>query len=141
MDELQREGRDLTTADIAAARTEGRREAPEAASTGGNAPGTAIQVDREREADQPSALFSPEQTDGLRKRWDEVQTAFVDEPRAAVERADGLVAETIKRLAEIFAAERQNLEGQWDRGTDVSTEDLRQALRRYRSFFDRLLAV
>src|ERR1022692_4821475 len=107
MDELQREERDLTTADIASARTEGRREAPEAASTVGNTAGTAIQVDREREASQQSgALFSPEQTDGLRKRWAEVQTAFVDEPRAAVERADSLVAETIKHLAEIFAAER-----------------------------------
>jgi hypothetical protein len=70
-----------------------------------------------------------------------VQSGFVDEPRHAVEQADGLVAETIKRLAEVFAEERSQLETQWSRGEDVSTEDLRLALRRYRSFFDRLLSV
>ena len=65
----------------------------------------------------------------------------MDEPRHSVEEADGLVAQTIKRLAESFAGARTNLEGPWTRGGDVSTEDLRVALQRYRSFFDRLLAV
>lgn len=74
-------------------------------------------------------------------RWKEVQTAFVDEPRRAVEQADGLVASAMKRLAEIFADERSGLEKQWDQGTDISTEDLRVAFQRYRSFFDRLLSV
>jgi hypothetical protein len=69
-----------------------------------------------------------------------VQTSFVDEPRAAVEQADSLVACTVKRIAEQFASEREQLERQWDRGEDVNTEDLRQALKRYRAFFDRLLA-
>ena len=77
----------------------------------------------------------------LRTRWTDIQAGFVDEPRRAVEQADGLVAEAIKRLAETFANERNQLEGQWDRGGDVSTEDLRQALQRYRSFFSRLLSV
>jgi hypothetical protein len=58
-----------------------------------------------------------------------------------VENADGLVASAMKRLAEIFAQERATLEGQWAQGNDVNTEDLRIALRRYRSFFDRLLSV
>ena len=70
-----------------------------------------------------------------------MQTGFVDEPRAAVEQADALVAEVMKRLADSFATERQALEQQWSRGDDVSTEELRLALRRYRSFFDRLLSV
>ena len=65
----------------------------------------------------------------------------MDEPRRSVEQADALVAEVIKRLAETFAEERSKLEGQWGRGDDVSTEDLRVSLRRYRSFFDRLLNV
>jgi hypothetical protein len=65
----------------------------------------------------------------------------VDEPRKAVEQADGLVASAMKRLAEVFAEERSHLEQQWDRGDNVSTEDLRVALQRYRSFFDRLLSV
>jgi hypothetical protein len=58
-----------------------------------------------------------------------------------VQHADDLVALTMKRLAEMFAAERANLEDQWDRGDNVSTEDLRLALRRYRSFFGLLLSV
>jgi hypothetical protein len=86
-------------------------------------------------------LFTPDEAHGLRGRWDAVQTSFVDEPRQAVEQADSLVATTMKRLAEIFAEERAGLEGQWDRGDDVSTEDLRLALQRYRSFFGRLLAI
>jgi hypothetical protein len=65
----------------------------------------------------------------------------VDEPRKAVEQADALVAGAMQRLAEVFAEERFRLEGQWGRGADVSTEDLRLALRRYRSFFGRLLSV
>jgi hypothetical protein len=89
----------------------------------------------------PPPLFAAAETSELRRRWMEVQTGFVDEPRPAVQAADGLVAETMKRLAEIFARERSSLESQWDRGDEVSTEDLRQAMRRYRSFFDRLLAI
>ena len=77
----------------------------------------------------------------LRERWVDVQASFVDEPRRAVEQADALVADAIKRLAESFAGERSRLEGQWDRGGDVSTEDLRQALQRYRGFFSRLLSA
>ncbi len=65
----------------------------------------------------------------------------MDEPRKAVEQADGLVASAMKRLAEVLADERAGLEKQWDRGDNVSTEDLRVALQRYRSFFDRLLSV
>jgi hypothetical protein len=86
-------------------------------------------------------LFTPAQLGELRERWTKAQTHFVDEPRRAVEDADHLVAETVKHLAESFAAERTGLEGQWARGDQVSTEDLRQILRRYRSFFDRLLSV
>jgi len=87
------------------------------------------------------ALFRPNDAEQFRSRWSDVQTGFVDEPRQAVEHADELVADTIKRLAEVFAEERSQLESQWSRGEDVSTEDLRLALRRYRSFFDRLLSV
>jgi len=86
-------------------------------------------------------LLAGDVVNELRKRWTDIQAGFVDEPRRAVEQADGLVAEAIKRLAETFANERNQLEGQWDRGGDVSTEDLRQALQRYRSFFSRLLSV
>ncbi|MBW8769601.1 MAG: hypothetical protein JF589_07600 [Gemmatimonadetes bacterium] len=86
-------------------------------------------------------LLAGDVVNELRTRWTDIQAGFVDEPRHAVEQADSLVAEAIKRLAETFANERNQLEGQWDRGGDVSTEDLRQALQRYRSFFSRLLSV
>lgn len=95
----------------------------------------------EAEPAKDGPLFPGADAEAMRRRWTDIQAAFVDEPRRAVEQADGLVAEAIKRLAEMFAAERDRLEGQWDRGDDVSTEDLRQALQRYRSFFTRLLAV
>ena len=93
------------------------------------------------EADERTALLSQDEAKSLRGQWDSIQVGFVDEPRQAVERADALVAGAMKRLAEMFAAERERLEKQWDRGDSVSTEELRQALRRYRSFFGRLLSV
>jgi len=93
-------------------------------------------------AAEPNApLFAPNDTQDFRSRWEKIQTGFVDEPRKAVEQADELVANAIKRLAEVFASERQKLEAEWDKNDNVSTEDLRVALRRYRSFFDRLLSV
>jgi hypothetical protein len=88
-----------------------------------------------------TALFPENESKDFHKRWTDIQTAFVDEPRRAVERADELVAEVIKRLADSFAQERSRLEGQWGRGDNVSTEDLRVALQRYRAFFDRLLNI
>lgn len=86
-------------------------------------------------------LFPADQATSLRDRWTDVQASFVDEPRQAVKQADALVADVIQKLAQSFADERSKLERQWDRGEDVDTEDLRVALRRYRSFFDRLLAL
>ena len=87
-----------------------------------------------------SPLFNEAELRDFRGRWDQVQTSFVDEPRHAVEQADTLVATVVKRIAEQFSEERAKLEKQWDRGDNVSTEDLRQGLKRYRAFFDRLLA-
>jgi hypothetical protein len=85
-------------------------------------------------------LFPDDELHNFRARWDQIQTSFVDEPRQAVEQADSLVANVVKRIAEQFSDERAKLEQQWAKGDNVSTEDLRQGLRRYRSFFDRLLS-
>jgi hypothetical protein len=93
------------------------------------------------EQERPTPMFGRDETNDFHQRWVDIQTGFVDEPRQAVERADALVAAAIKRLAESFAQERSALEQQWARGADVSTEDLRLALRKYRGFFDRLLSV
>lgn len=96
---------------------------------------------RPAEAVERTMLFRPEEAGQFRTRWTDVQGAFVDSPRSAVERADSLVAETMKRLAEMFSEERAKLEAQWDQGDNVTTEDLRVALQRYRAFFDRLLNI
>lgn len=88
----------------------------------------------------PQAILGGEGA-SLRQEWEAIQAGFVDEPRRAVERADALVARAAQRLAEAFAQERARLEQQWSRGDEVSTEDLRVSLRRYRAFFDRLLSI
>jgi hypothetical protein len=125
MAEPQMQVHDLTTADLAG------------------------QVNAPRQPDGPKLvkggqletppLFSESEMGEFRSRWSNVQTGFVDEPRRTVEDADKLVASVMQRLAEGFANERSGLEKQWDQGDHVSTEDLRVALQRYRSFFDRLL--
>ncbi len=91
--------------------------------------------------DRPGPLFEEREVMDLRSRWDEIQAGFVDEPRRSVEQADNLVESVMHRLTEQFAGERSRLEEQWHQGQDASTEDLRVALRRYRSFFTRLLSV
>jgi hypothetical protein len=91
--------------------------------------------------DERMALFPEHDIANFRQRWHDLQGNFVDEPRHAVEEANELVGAVVSRLTQVFADERNKLEADWGRGKDVSTEDLRQALRRYRSFFDRLLSV
>ena len=128
----------LSTADFVAT-GEQRSETPSPPPTDAQ-PVTRQAADRSvTEKQEP--LFAGEQAEEFRNRWSEIQTSFVDEPRRAVEQADGLVAEVMQRLARMFADERSSLEQQWDRQGETDTEALRQALRRYRSFFDRLLSM
>ena len=123
----------LATADIARGRADEREAA---------APEREPGAHRSNMPDPKVApLFSDDAAGELRERWTDVQAGFVDEPKSAVEQADALVAEVMKRLADSFATERKALEQQWSTGDDASTEDLRVALRRYRSFFDRLLSI
>jgi hypothetical protein len=98
--------------------------------------GTAAEADTTTEP-----LLAPDAAEKYQGRWQGIQTGFVDEPRNAVREADALVAELMQELAAGFAQARETLEAQWDSGDDVSTEDLRVALTRYRSFFERLLSA
>jgi len=98
-------------------------------------------ADRRPAADDDGPLLPESQGQELQSRWEAIQVRFVDDPRNAVEEADALVASTMQQLADGFASAREDLEGQWSRGEDISTEDLRVALQRYRSFFRRLLAA
>ena len=86
-------------------------------------------------------LLPTDAGEDFRDRWQEIQVGFVDEPQQAVREADALVAELMQTLAGTFADERARLEAEWERGAQVSTEDLRQALQHYRSFFKRLLSA
>lgn len=86
-------------------------------------------------------LLGPEEAEAFQSKWQAVQTAFVDDPQDAVRTADALVAEVMQTLARSFASRKEGLESQWSRGEEVLTEDLRIALQRYRSFFNRLLST
>ena len=113
-----------------------------AAATAPQAHETRPQARETRPSDErPMPIFAGTEASGYRTQWDAIQTGFVDEPRRAVEEADALVALVIKRLSEVFAEERGTLEQQWGRGNEISTENLRVALRKYRSFFERLLSL
>jgi len=92
-----------------------------------------------KNAESSGALLNREESERFRTRWNEIQGKFVDEPRAAVLQADALVSEVIEQITQMFTKEHSLLEGQWNQGNDVSTEDLRKALQRYRSFFNRLV--
>jgi hypothetical protein len=127
----------ITTADIAHGNDTGEIESTEALARNATA-ASGIKTVKDQ---QSAPLFSTGEAQEMRSRWDTTQSGFVDEPRKSVKEADSLVASAIKRLAEVFAEERSKLESQWDRGDNVSTEELRLALQRYRSFFTRLLSV
>jgi len=88
-----------------------------------------------------TALFADDELAGLRARWDRVQAGFVDDPRDCVHKADGLVSDVVEQLTAGFTEARSRLEDRWTRGEEASTEDLRVALKQYREFFERLLAV
>ncbi len=92
-------------------------------------------------ADGAVALFTDDEVDQYRTEWRGLQSDFVDSPRDAVQHADQLVAQVIQSLATTFADHKKSLEGQWSKGEQVETEELRVALRQYRAFFDKLLSV
>jgi len=116
----------LSTSDLAAQSGDGPAERPKPATGRDGSYGPLLPAD---------------QSDRFTTRWQEIQADFVDQPRESVEQADALVADLMQRLASSFSEERKHLESQWDSGDDVSTEDLRVALTRYRSFFERLLSA
>jgi len=139
--ESQPPQRPLSTADLAAA-SQPRPETDELAGQQGRSTG-AYAAERAAQASNEALapLFTPDNAQHFRTRWDAVQTSFVDDPAAAVRQGDELVAQVMKSLAESFSSERARLEDQLTQSSAVSTEDLRLAFRRYRSFFERLLAL
>ena len=119
----------ITTADLAAA-AEITQRTIEASHSGPRS-----------EDEQLAPLFVPDAAQDFRAQWDGVQISFVDDPQQAVRQADELVAQVMKSLADTFSTERAKLEAEVDATEQASTENLRVALRRYRSFFQRLLSL
>jgi hypothetical protein len=150
----EQEEKSLSTADFVAA-TETPAPDRHADNTSQDAPSDAMIARGEpseprnaREASEPrdqaeslAALFTPDVAEDFQSRWDAVQIGFVDDPKEAVRQADELVAQVMKSLAESFAAERARFDSQLDESDSGSTENMRVALRRYRSFFQRLLSL
>ena len=151
------ENRELTTTDLARTKDRGEDPVSEAepermkpvrsdrfgSDTSNLRQGNEVVMNRQSAAStsrEATPLFPEEELGDLQGQWNDIQTGFVDEPRSAVQRADSLVASTMQKLADAFARERSKLEQQWDQGDSVSTEDLRVAFQRYRSFFLRLLS-
>lgn len=111
-----------------------------------NEKGTAVnerspETESEQVPSEENPLFSQEATGRYRDRWRDIQAKFVDDPKDAVKSADELVNELVDDLSRSFSEQRAALEGQWEKETETTTEDLRQALHRYRSFFSRLLTI
>jgi hypothetical protein len=136
---MNSEEKPLSTRDLAEGADARRRDETGAADRANAGVGRQEREDARDEGRAP--LFEDNDATGYRTQWEAIQAGFVDEPRAAVEQADALVAQVMKRLAETFASERSALEQQWDKGGELTTEDLRVALKRYRSFFQRLLSL
>jgi len=138
------EERPLTTADLAAATdtaSRARNAQQEDSRESVDVENRSARVDRDEDQRQLAPLFMPEAAEDFRSRWDAIQIGFVDDPNRAVRNADELVAQVMKSLAETFSRERTQLEAQFKDTEDTSTENLRIALCRYRSFFQRLLSL
>jgi hypothetical protein len=91
--------------------------------------------------DKPDPLLDQDEQERFRQRWSEIQASFIDQPQRSVEEANTLVADLTDRLVSSFRSEQSELEDHWSRDEEVTTEELRTTLRRYRSFFGRLLEV
>ncbi len=132
--------KDLTTSDLATA-AETRTAQREVERNVNEPPTENRNAEVITEDEQLAPLFSPDAAKEFRSRWDAIQSSFVDDPKRAVRQGDELVAQVLKSLTETFSNERSRLEGQLDQSDKASTENLRVALRRYRSFFERLLSL
>ena len=137
------ENRKLTTKDMARVETDkaGFLDDPEAPVTDKTDHEETLAPSKSTNGETLSPLLSTDEGKDFRSRWQNFQIGFVDEPRRAVEQADELVAQLMQHLAQSFSDQRSRLESEWEHSDKVSTEELRLALRRYRSFFDRLLCV
>ncbi|MEW2413147.1 hypothetical protein AB0953_05425 [Streptomyces sp. NPDC046866] len=111
-----------------------------AAADEGTQGGNASVAETSTPAEEEPLMPESEAAD-FRDQWTRIQGGFVDDPQEAVRAADALVAAVMQHLAGTFSSHKESLEQQWHSGGEAATEDLRLALQRYRSFFNRLLST
>ncbi len=100
------------------------------------------QVQAKEQLENLEPLFDEEEAKHFRDQWMNIQSKFVEDPKASVREADKLVADVLKSVTMSFHDKRTSMEKRWNNGNnDVSTEDLRQMVKRYRAFFNRLLTL
>ena len=122
--------------------TDGRLSTEQIANPGTAQPAAPSAGGTQQSAEADAAqLLDPKDREAMTQRWREIQADFVDQPQKAMQDADALVAGLMQQLAQMFSQERSQLEAQWSRGDQVSTEELRVSLQRYRAFFERLLSA
>jgi hypothetical protein len=139
----EQDERVMSTADLVAAAHAPQQDMRQVPSQQGDATPSTPSVPRrdEHEGERLAALFPPDMANAFREHWNAVQIGFVDDPRGAVQQADELVAKVMKSLAERFANQRAGIESELGQNDQASTENMRMALRSYRSFFERLLSL
>ena len=124
--------------------TESTDGARDGAGTYSQQHGDAVASESGGHDDSDVRVLDPQTAESLRGRWNDVQAGFVDEPKESVNGADQLVGEVLDEVSRVFREQRAELEKTWsgdDGDSEKGTEELRQALRRYREFFDRLLSL
>lgn len=136
------QGRDVRPDDLRVVDDEAPEDTPESAAGRATSGSTDLRIEDAATQGNDAELLTGKQRSDFEARWRDVQTAFVDEPQGAVDRADALVGEVVDAVTAGFSARRSQLEQRWAaEGEEAATENLRQALRAYREFFDRLLKI
>jgi hypothetical protein len=88
----------------------------------------------------PIAVWPGDHAQEIRDRWRDLQVLFIDEPDEAVAGARSLVTEAVRILTERLLAEQEEFDPARD-NEHPDTETLRVAMRRYREFLNRVLAL
>jgi hypothetical protein len=137
VDDTRSDRVDDTRTDVAGTRTDPVDDtiAPAPHETASTGPGASTQWNAY------PGLLPDDDLGGYRQRWDQIQGRFIDEPRQSVREADELIGEVTRRIVERFSSSRKDFEERWETDSEPTTEELRQALQRYRDYFKRLVAT
>jgi hypothetical protein len=85
----------------------------------------------------PTASHLPVATTGTGEPWNEIQALFVDDPRASIERAAGLVDSRVEQFVQSVRDRQHSAQSAWQ-ADGAGTEEMRVALQHYRAFWTSL---